>query len=174
MALGARVAALVAALAGCAAPVATREPAMVGLPLHRGWFEGREVRYVTTDVSDRQVAAEQGANHVPSLAAAAGPGAPRGLLSRVYKVMETDQRPVFQSIPSPVGPGSQATSYSPLWRLVKVTWRAGAPRRELRSEEAILAAEERGEVRIQPTTVILNCPVLEVDGLGRLPGIVLP
>ena len=126
---------------------------------------------MTTDVSDPALAADQGANHVSRLANAlrAAPG--QGLLERVYRVMNFDQRPVFPSAPQPVGARSKDSSYSPLWRLVTVTWKDAAQATELRSEEQILAAEEAGRVALRVTDFVLNCPIVSVEGQGTLPGV---
>lgn len=48
------------------------------IPVLRGWFEGEEVFYITTDVSHADVAEVKGANFAPRLADAlpAGPPVP--------------------------------------------------------------------------------------------------
>jgi len=156
--------------AGCASAPST-SAASVSLPLRTAWFEGHDVRYVTTDVSDAAAAAEQGVNFVPRLAEALGPNGRGGLTERVYKLANFEQRPVFQSAPRPLGARNADAGYSPLWRLVLVTWTQPAQAQELRSEEAILAAEERGWVTLRLTSVVLNCPILAVDGQGSLAGV---
>ena len=49
--------------------------------------------------------------------------------------------------------------------LVLVAWKPGAAVRELRSEEAVLAAADAGELLLSLTDIVVNCPI--VDGLGR-------
>lgn len=165
-----------AALAGCASTASAPSGVQgsVTLPLQTAWFEGRKVRYVTTDVSDAEVARAKGANHVPRLrdlvvATTAGPmrGVP---VERVYSIDGFTQPTVFPSVPSPVGGGSTSRAYSPLWRMVKVVWQPGRTPRELRSEESVLDAEERGDVKLVLTEVILNCPVVALDGEPALAG----
>lgn len=165
-----------AGLAGCAstASAPAGEQGSVTLPLQTAWFEGRKVRYVTTDVSDADVARAKGANFVPRLRdlIVAAPGNPlRGVpVERVYSIEGFVQPTVFPSVPSPVGAGSTSRAYSPLWRMVKVVWQSARTPRELRSEESVLDAEERGDVKLVLTEVILNCPVVAVDGEAALPG----
>lgn len=159
---------------------ASAQPAPAGvqgsvtLPLQTAWFDGRKVRYVTTDVSDADVALAKGANFVPRLRdlIVAAPGRPlRGVpVERVYSIDGFVQPTVFPSVPNPVGAGSTSRAYSPLWRMVKVVWQPGRTLRELRSEEAVLDAEERGDVKLVLTEVILNCPVVALDGDPVLPG----
>ncbi len=168
----------------CALPVAalaaacTTVPGAPGeavLPLQTAWFEGRLVRYVTTDVSDAEVARAKGANHVPALAELlpSRPGEPQRPptpLARVYAFVGVQQPTVFPAVPLPVGGANTSAAYTPLWRMVQVRWQPGRAARELKSEEAILDAEERGDVRLTVTDIVLNCPVFEVQGAGALPG----
>jgi hypothetical protein len=135
------------------------------------WIDGAEVRYITTDVSDASLAGDQGVNLSYRLAGATRTPPGMSLLERVYKVANFEQRPVFQSAPSPVGTMSTNTAYSPLWRLTLVTWVKSSLVRELRSERDILDAEDQGLVTLQVTDMILNCPVLYVEGRGRLRGV---
>lgn len=152
-------------LCACSAvPDAGRSPT-VSLPLHQAWFDGRKVDYVTTDISDLAMAQALGVNLVPRLALALpAPGRP-SLVERVYKFVDDSQITVFQSAPSPTGPGNTDTSYSPLWRMVLVKWKQPAQARELKSEEQILSAVEAQELSLQMTDIIVNCPITRsVDG----------
>lgn len=158
------------------APAASAPPrGWVQLPLQTAWFEGRRVHYVTTDVSDAQVARDKGANHVPRLKELLpGPGQRGRLgvaLERVYAFEGAVQSTVFPSVPQPVGAGSTDAGYSPLWRMVLVRWKPGVARRELRSEEQVLAAEEAGELTLTVTDVVLNCPVVGLEKEAALPGV---
>jgi hypothetical protein len=165
-----------AGLVGCASTASTPAGVQgsVTLPLQTAWFEGRKVRYITTDVSDADVARAKGANFVPRLRdlVVAVPGNPPRVVpvERVYSIEGFTQPTVFPSVPSPVGAGSTSRAYSPLWRMVKVVWQPGRTPRELRSEESVLDAEQRGDVKLVLTEVILNCPVVALDGELSLSG----
>ncbi|MDD0809269.1 hypothetical protein PSQ20_02890 [Curvibacter sp. RS43] len=161
-------------LAGCSALPTQAPAATISLPLRIGWVDGLEARYVTTDVSDADLAVEQNANFAPRLARSAQAPAGLNLLERVYKVANFQQRPVFQSAPQPVGPGSLDKSYSPLWRLTWVTWKQAGQAKELRSEQDILDAEDQGLLTVQATDLVLNCPILAIEGRGRLAGVRWP
>lgn len=160
--------------AGCAAP---RAP-LATLPLQRAWVDDALVEYVTTDVSDAAMAREMGANFVPRLAdalpAPAGRAAPgTSLLERAYVFPAGEQIGVFQSAPLPAGAANADRAYSPLWRVVMVHWLKPGARRELRSQEAILDAQDRGELRLTLSDVVVNCPVVRAgDGsaLRGMPG----
>lgn len=161
-------------LGGCAGLAPTGNTGLT-LPLLRGWFDGEEVFYVTTDVSHADVARAKGANFSPRLADAlpAGPAQPgrRSSVDKVYAVTNFDQASIFASAPFPVGPASRDVAYSPLWQMVKVTWGDGRAQRILKSEEDVLEAAEKGQVRLEPTDVVLNCPIVHRGPKGGLPGV---
>ena len=164
-----------ALFAACATP-RLDEPALQ-LPLQVGWFEGDAVFYVTTDVSDAEVAKAKNANFAPRLADALTDGATppqrRSAVDKVYAVTNFVQPSVFASAPLPMGHLNRDPAYSPLWRMVTVTWKAGHEPRALTSEEAVLAAEQAGAVRLQATRVVLNCPIVHRGARGALPGAAL-
>lgn len=168
-------------LTGCtllietAPPVTPSTPVMMAqLTLLDAWHEGRRVQYITTDVSDEAMAAKANANYAPRLrdALPLGPRVPgrRHALERVYKVVNFNQPTVFPSIPLPTGPASRDASYSPLWQVVEVTWQPGSTPDELKSEEAILKAEDAGRVKLAILDVVVNCPVIWSEAGGLLPG----
>jgi hypothetical protein len=145
-------------LSACAAPLG------ITLPHQEAWVDGRRVEYVTTDISDRAMAAQAGIHHVPRLASAVGTGS-ASLTERVYKFADSAQISVFASGPAPVGAARPDPNYSPLWRLVLVRWKPGKPARELRSEEAVLDAQASGDVELDVTGIVVNCPITRgVDG----------
>ena len=148
------------------------------MPLLQGWFENEVVFYVTTDVSDAQVARDKQANFAPRLADALPrgpqrPGQPSSV-DKVYAVTNFKQASIFASAPQPMGHLNRDLAYSPLWRMVTVTWAAGRAPRVLTSEEQVLAAAEAGSVRIEATDVVLNCPIVHRGAKGGLPGVSLP
>jgi hypothetical protein len=140
---------------------ALAQPAEVTLPLKEAWFEGQIVHYVSTDISDAGMARKQGINHVPALAETLKPGMP---VERAYKFPNDEQATVLPSIPRPVGGANVDPTYSPLWVLVMVRWRPGVQPHTLTSEEAVLAAEEKGEVALTRTKIVANWPVVRARG----------
>ncbi len=168
-------------LGACAtAPPPVAEP-KAHLPLLTGWFDGEEVLYVTTDVSDADVARAKDSNYAPRLAhtlprggsdgtRALRPGEPSAV-DKVYAVTNHAQSSVFASAPSPMGHGNTFSTYSPLWQMVTVTWRAGQAPRTLKSEEEVLDAADKGAVTLAVTAVVLNCPIVHRGPKGGLPGL---
>lgn len=134
---------------------------VVTLPLKEAWFEGEIVHYVSTDISDPGIAKKQGINYVPALADTVKPGMP---VEKAYKFPGDEQATVLPSIPRPVGGANADASYSPLWVLVMVRWKPGITPHTLKSEEAVLAAEEKGEIELTRTKIVANWPVVRARG----------
>jgi hypothetical protein len=139
-------------------------------PLVMGFFNGGEVQFIHTEASDPDVASMltemMGGPQVvlvPELA-----GAPDALLANVYVFtngMEGMgpfgfQPDIFDAVP---GDGA----YRPLRRVNLVTWAKGTTPRELRSEEALRAAEAAGEVSITQPGIVVNMPILAWPGGHR-------
>lgn len=157
-------------LTGCS----TLNGPTVTLPLLEGWYEGQSVFYITTEVSDVGMAREMQANYAPRLIHAVPeypkPPQLKTILERVYGFPGKEQaKNVFASIPEPLGPDSRDGNYSPVWLMFEVIWQDGRIVRELRSEEEILAAEEAGDVELRRTSVVVNCPIVSIDGKNFLP-----
>jgi len=147
-------------LFGCTAPTLVAHRAEAVLPLNRAWVDGHFVEYVTTDISDPAMAKALGVNSVPRLADAVAVPPGRSVLERVYKFPNNEQISVFQSAPAPAGPENRDQNYSPLWRLVLVRWVRPEAVRELKSEEELLAAEDRKDLVFEVTGIVVNCPVV--------------
>ena len=164
-------------LSGCATPDRQQSTPYANLPLQRGWFEGKTVFYVTTDVSDAAVAQDKKANFAPRLAYAlptlqAKSQTPQASsVDKVYAFADIDQGNVFASAPLPMGHTHREAAYSPLWQMLIVTWKPGADKRVLKSEEEVLDAQEKGWVALLFTGVVVNCPVVHRGALGGLAGV---
>jgi hypothetical protein len=158
------------ALVGCATASHEAGPMEIVLKLQRAWVDGKRVDYVTTDISDAGMAAQNGVNYVPRLADTLPGEGRKSVVERVYKFPKGEQISVFQSGPSPVGGANTDKSYSPLWRLVMVTWLKPERVRELKSEEELLSAEDRGEVSLRITSIVANCPIVRAADGGALGG----
>lgn len=164
-------------LGACAhSPPQTSGP-QAHLPLLKGWFEGQSVFYVTTEASDAEVARVKRATYAPRLAYAlasvpTAAGATNAT-DKVYGTVNFDQGSVFASAPKPLDYRNTDSAYSPLWRLVKVEWRAGTTPHTLKSEEEVLQAQDKGWVTLTATQVVLNCPIVHRGALGGLPGVTI-
>ena len=146
-------------LTACTTPTFDAHHTETVLPLNRAWIDGHVVEYITTDISDPAMARALGVNLVPRLADAieAAPG--KSVLERVHKFPNNEQQSIFQSAPAPTGAANADRNYSPLWRMVLVRWIKPEAVRELKSEEELLAAEDKKEVDLEVTNIVVNCPV---------------
>ena len=165
-------------MSGCASvPASHAENQFLTLPLVPGWFEGKRVWYLTTDISDESMAKQANINFVARLANALPPDPPvpgkSSSVDRIYKFMNFDQGSVLPSIPQPLGGGNGNANYSPLWQLYAVYWLPGQSPHELHSEQEVLDAQDQNLIQIKPLRIIVNCPVVKVEN-SLLPGTRLP
>jgi hypothetical protein len=154
-------------LYGCASNNQHTDTTSITLPMIGGWFEGTKVFYITTDISDKTLAEAMGANYVPRLEDAIPPypkpPALKSILERVYVFPNNDQPSILASSPQPVGPESQDTQYSPIWLLYEVSWIDESKKKEIKREEDLLVAEDKGWIKITRTQKVVNCPVVMTE-----------
>ncbi len=158
-------------LAACAGAPFVSGGAETAVPLSRAWIDGRKVEYITTDVSDAAMAQMLGVNYVPRLADALPDEGRRSVVERVYKFPGGEQISVFPSAPSPAGTSTTISTYSPLWRVVLVRPLRPAGWAELQSEEQVLAAAARGDVALELTKIVINCPITRLSNGQPLKGV---
>jgi hypothetical protein len=132
------------------------------LPLVKGYADGNEVFYITTEVSDKTLA-----NYLTNLTKSrvvytpALNYAPPQSLSNIYEFtngIKGSGPEGFQPNIADSQPGDN--KYSPLWKVNLVTWNNGTTTtpRELTSEEDIVNAIKNKELTIKPINIIVNCP----------------
>ncbi|MDP8931630.1 MAG: hypothetical protein M3O70_24440 [Actinomycetota bacterium] len=135
----------------------------VRLPPVAGFYAGEEVFFVHPEASDPEVAGMltemMGGSPVlvvPELAAV--PAAARGDIYVFTNGVEGHGPMGFQPDVFPSAPGDDA--YTPLRRIVQVTWRDESQARELRSADEVTAAADAGEITLERTDVVVNMPFL--------------
>lgn len=150
---------LVATLAAAATAVAQTQKTP---PLIGGFYNGKGVTYLLTDVStQKDAAALSKATNFPVTYSAKLAKVPEAALAKLYLFTNGVKGPNpfgFQANVIDSVPGQAA--YSPLWRVYAVTWNAGANARQLKSEREVLAAKAAGELTIKKTGLIKNSPVV--------------
>jgi hypothetical protein len=138
----------------------------VTIPLTRGFADGNEVFYISTEASDEGLASHLTditgfrVVHAPALA-----NTPASALANIYAFsngIEGEGPLGFQPNVADSQPGDP--EYSPLWRINTVEWQDGVTPRELTSEGEILAAQQSGEVAITATEMVVNCPFVQWEG----------
>jgi hypothetical protein len=133
------------------------------LPLVRGYADGNEVFYITTEVSDEKLAnyltnlTKSRVVYTPSLKYV-----PPQSLANIYEFtngIKGSGPEGFQPNIADSQPGDN--KYSPLWKVNLITWNNGTTPRELTSEEDIVNAVANNEITIKPTGIIVNCPFVQ-------------
>ena len=138
----------------------------VTLPLIKGYVNGHEVFYITTEASDKNVA-----NHLTNLSNSRvvyTPSlklTPEDALSTIYE-FKNGVKGIgpqgFQPNVADSQPGEPA--YSPLWRIQLVEWKPNTTAVELKSQSDIIKAQKDGKLTITPTDIIVNCPFVKWNG----------
>ena len=138
----------------------------IDIPLTKGYVNGNEVFYITTDVSDNRTAAHLTnitgfkVNYAQVLAQA-----PNASIANIYEFkngINGTGPQGFQPNVADSQPGDE--NYSPLWRTNLVEWKQGVNPRELKSQSDIISAQRNGELTIMPTNIIVNCPFVQWNG----------
>ncbi len=156
-----------AVLSGCAPRQKMGTTAV--MPAGSAYAEGREIYFMHTEASDPDVAQlltemmDSPVLLVPALA-----DAPDSALATVYVFTNgiAGMGPlgfapdVFDNPPGTVG-------YSPLRRLVLVTWADPAMARVLKSASEVLEAAASGAVALEEPGVVINMPFVTWDGGKR-------
>ena len=133
------------------------------LPLVRGFADGNQIFYITTEVSDEKLASylsnltNSRVVYTPALKYT-----PAQSFANIYEFtngIKGSGPEGFQPNVADSQPGDN--NYSPLWKVNLVTWNNGTTPRELTSEEDIVNAIKNKELTIKPTNIIVNCPFVQ-------------
>jgi hypothetical protein len=156
---------LLSLLSGCAVNGMPR----ADMPAGMGYSEGQEIYFLHTEVSDPDVARlltdmmKSPVLLVPQLARV-----PDASLTNVY-VFENGVKGMgpfgFQSDVFDSPPGS--SNYSPLRRLVLVSWKDAGKARVLKAASEVLSAETSAELAIKKPGVVVNMPFVTWQGGKR-------
>jgi hypothetical protein len=137
------------------------------------YYGGEEVFFIHTEASDPEVAdALEGMMGSPVPVVPSLGDVPDDALSTVYVFTNggvPDGAPTgplgFQPDVFDTAPGDE--NYSPLRRLVQVSWVDPDQARELTSIAEIEQAQAAGDVTVEPTDVVVNAPLLTWPGGQR-------
>jgi len=133
------------------------------IPLVKGLFEGQDVFYITTEASDSTIASALASfTNFPVTFAPALAKAPSTSLANIYAFKNGIkgggvlgfQPNVVDSIPG-------QANYSPLWKVNLVQWNDPTNATVLDSESDIKNAFNAGKITIMPTTIVVNCPIVQ-------------
>jgi len=144
-------------------------PNFAEIPAGKAYAEGQAIYFTHTETSDADVAEllsnmmKSPVLHVPSLAEA-----PDSMLADVYVFNNglagsgpfKFQADVFSSPPGTDG-------YSPLRRVVLVTWNDESQAAELKSEAEIQELAAQDKLSLEETGIVVNMPFITWDGGKR-------
>jgi len=147
----------------------TAAPNFAEVPAGKAYANGEEIYFTHTEASDKDVAdlltnmMKSPVIHVPSLAKA-----PDEMLAPVYVFKNgvagsgplKFQADVFEKTPDDAG-------YTPLHRIVFVTWKDGVTAMELKSAAEIQALAASGDVTLEKSDVVVNMPFITWKGGKR-------
>ena len=138
----------------------------ISIPLTKGYVKGSEVFYISTEASDKELAA-----HLTELTgfrvtfAPALQRTPADALAQIY-AFENGIKGIgplgFQPNVADSQPGD--LNYSPLWAVNIVKWNDGTTPRELKSQTEILSAQKNNELTVTPSGFVVNCPFVKWNG----------
>src|SRR5215467_456073 len=145
----------------------TTPNAPVVIPLVRGLYDGKDILLITTEVSDKAMKDQIG-NFT---------GFPVNYDANLTKISQgIGNLWIFKNgVKGPGFTGFQASvvdsipgdpGYTPLWKVSIVEWKtsSGITPTTLGSDDAIAAAQSKGQITITPTNVVVNCPILQWGG----------
>ena len=115
------------------------------------FYDGHKDAIVFTDSSRRQQATRMGINFAPGLTKLQPKLFPK--IFRVHGAAAAGQHDVLGSEPG-------EHSYSPIWRVIGVTWNSGSTPVLLTSDTDIAAARSAGDLTTTMTRTLLNAPVI--------------
>lgn len=130
-----------------------------------GYYDGTDIAFVHPEASDEQVA-EMLTTMMdsPVLVVPALGDVPDSVLSEVYVfangVRPRDHRGPFGFQPDVFANAPGDGEYTPLRRVVRVTWVNERDAEELRSEAEIVAAEQKERLTLERTDAVVNMPFL--------------
>ena len=139
------------------------------VPAGLAYADGQEIRFMHTEVSDAEVAEvltkmmDSPVLWVPALAQT-----PDSLLATVYvfKNGVKGMGPLgFQPDVFDNPPGSEG--YSPLRKIVFITWKDESKARELKSLVEVLERDQAGEITLEVSDVVVNMPFVTWPGGQR-------
>ena len=122
-------------------------------PVTYGYYDGHIDTMLSTDVSDKAQAASGHINYSAALLSV--PPSKFPALYMITGAAAPNQPMVFGTEPG-------ETDYSPLWDETIVRWKAGVTPVLLVKDDQIKALADQGKLTIDPTPVVLNCPIVKM------------
>ena len=143
----------------------TTPNAPVVIPLIKGLYDGKDILLIITEVSDKAMKDQIGnftgfpVNYDANLTKISQGIGNLWIFKNGFKGpgFMGFQASVVDSIPGDPG-------YTPLWRVSLVEWKPGITPTILGSDDAIAAAQSKGQITVTSTNVVVNSPILQWGG----------
>src|SRR5712691_8627098 len=126
----------------------------ITMPVTYGYYDGHIDTMLSTDVSDKAQAASGHINYSAALLSV--PPSKFPALYMITGAAAPNQPMVFGTEPG-------ETDYSPLWDETIVRWKAGVTPVLLVKDDQIKALAAKGKLTVDPTPVVLNCPIVKTS-----------
>ena len=123
-------------------------------PVTYGYYDGHVDTMLSTDVSDKAQAASSQINYSAALVTE-----PAGRNPALYMI----SGPAAPNQPMVFGSEPGGSDYSPLWQETTVKWKAGVKPVLLVKDDQIKDLATKGELTVDPTPIVLNCPIIKVS-----------
>jgi hypothetical protein len=143
----------------------------IDIPMRKGYVNGNEVFYITTDASDKKISSQITnltgfkVNFAPLLAKAADEAVAQFyVFKNGVKSNNTNTSGTFGFQPNVANTQPGDANYSPLWKINTVEWKSGISPKELKSEKEIVDLKSKGELTVTQTEIYVNCPFVEWKG----------
>ena len=133
------------------APVPTAKT--ISQPVTYGYYDHHIDWMLSTDISDKAIAAASHINYSPVLVTQA---------ASKYPSLYIISGPAAANQPFVFGSDPGEDDYSPLWQELTVKWKAGVTPVLLEQDDQINALATQGKLTVTPTPVVLNCPIVKV------------
>ena len=135
----------------------------IEIPLTMGYADGNAVYYISTEASVKEVAEHLTdisgfrVTYTPSLQ-----NTPKESLANIYAFTNGIKGTgAFGFQPQVADSQPSDLDYSPLWSVKTVTWKEDSTPHELKSEKEIMDSIDKGQLTIEETGVIVNCPFIK-------------
>ena len=132
----------------------------VSEPVTYGFYDGHVDTMISTDVTDKAQASAQHINYSAALTLGSPSSFPA--LYMVKGTAAPNQPFVFSTEPG-------ESDYTPLWNEVTVQWKSGVKPVMLVKDDQVKELASKGQLKLSPSNVILNCPIVRVSASHQIP-----
>lgn len=145
-------------------PANTTTTESISVPVSKGYVNGNISFFIATDASVKEIVSSVtnttnfNINYAPSLANTSESSRQQGYV--FTNGIRGEGQAGFQLPVASSAPGDE--NYSPLFAINYVEWNDGSNARVLKSVNEVLEAQNKGEISITKTNIVINSPGVEM------------